>query len=658
MPSAATASLSDAGSCPAGFSCNTSNYVYYGKYVFATPTGTSTPFSEGQTSSAVGAGNAINFSHPANYPPDASGWLPAISTTSENEILQPVDGLQIYCGDGTPGQYVWNLPYGAMCALGSDAHIASIQTMPPEPLRFGASDVLVTVGGQTALQNQAANGQYDAGIDGGSLECGPVLNSAKPYSVGVLNLLSEEQSGPFFTTVNDCGGVGIYEATPGAQNGSFYADHIAGGNFDYSIGVAVEDVAAFREVNNLSVGASQGTQWFDVAGVYFFSNPLTNLGQTTTAIRNIESEAVMDVVKVDNAQAHIDHLEMTSTSNRVDVNLVHLGYNRQNPVAEGIRAKSTACAIQDDAVGPLCTSGSNKTPGLYSPQQTTQAINGSNYNTQVIGLTDVSGGVDFLNVTNAASGNPATVTAGAGGTDANINLSLSAQGTGKVQAPTPSTADSSTAVATTAYVQNQGYALLASPTFSGTPTAPTPSSGDSSTKIATTAFVANQYLATWEPTGTNFSVTGVAFNTSTNHANLFGITLREPVTTTQLTFYVATADNSSDTYDIGIYQGVANSTNNLIVHTGALAGSSIATASGYVTLSWTSSATLPPGRYYLLLYANEASAPMTIGENSGDLSFAHNSSYSIVPASGALPSSFTSPADSFTTSPEPYLLLH
>ena len=39
------------------------------------------------------------------------------------------------------------------------------------------------------------------------------------------------------------------------------------------------------------------------------------------------------------------------------------------------------------------------------------------------------------------------------------------------------------------------YAPLASPTFSGTPTSVTPTSGDSSTKIATTAFVSAGYAA-------------------------------------------------------------------------------------------------------------------------------------------------------------------
>jgi hypothetical protein len=58
-------------------------------------------------------------------------------------------------------------------------------------------------------------------------------------------------------------------------------------------------------------------------------------------------------------------------------------------------------------------------------------------------------------------------------------------------APTPVTADSSTSLATTAYVKNQAYAPLASPAFTGTPTAPTAAALDSSTKIASTSYVDN-----------------------------------------------------------------------------------------------------------------------------------------------------------------------
>ena len=85
-------------------------------------------------------------------------------------------------------------------------------------------------------------------------------------------------------------------------------------------------------------------------------------------------------------------------------------------------------------------------------------------------------------------------------------------------ATTPSTVDNSTKVATTAFVQAQGYAtlasptftgtvtipagasisgyaLLASPTFTGTPLAPTAAVATNTTQIATTAFVQSQGFA-------------------------------------------------------------------------------------------------------------------------------------------------------------------
>ncbi len=108
--------------------------------------------------------------------------------------------------------------------------------------------------------------------------------------------------------------------------------------------------------------------------------------------------------------------------------------------------------------------------------------------------------------------------------------------TGTPTAPTPATSDSSTKIATTAWVNAQGYgtgsgnvtgpgsstngdvatfsgtngktiqdsgtavsslAPLASPALTGTPTAPTASAGDNSTKIATTAYVKNEVQLAW-----------------------------------------------------------------------------------------------------------------------------------------------------------------
>lgn len=61
--------------------------------------------------------------------------------------------------------------------------------------------------------------------------------------------------------------------------------------------------------------------------------------------------------------------------------------------------------------------------------------------------------------------------------------------TGVPTAPTPSLSDSSSKIATTAFVKGQNYAPLNSPALSGDPTAPTASPGTSTTQIATTAFV-------------------------------------------------------------------------------------------------------------------------------------------------------------------------
>jgi len=103
-----------------------------------------------------------------------------------------------------------------------------------------------------------------------------------------------------------------------------------------------------------------------------------------------------------------------------------------------------------------------------------------------------------------------------GDTSMNGNLSVG----GSLLAKTQTNVDNSTKVATTAFVKNQGYATVASPSFTGTVNIPTASineltvngnasvignitvqtqsSNDNSTKVATTAFVKNQGYATTE----------------------------------------------------------------------------------------------------------------------------------------------------------------
>ena len=85
------------------------------------------------------------------------------------------------------------------------------------------------------------------------------------------------------------------------------------------------------------------------------------------------------------------------------------------------------------------------------------------------------------------------------GEDVSMNSNLTVIGNtnllGNTYAQTPANSDSSSLVATTAYVQNQAYSKLDSPEFTGIPTAPTAQYGTNSTQIATTEFVVTQLFS-------------------------------------------------------------------------------------------------------------------------------------------------------------------
>ena len=139
-------------------------------------------------------------------------------------------------------------------------------------------------------------------------------------------------------------------------------------------------------------------------------------------------------------------------------------------------------------------------------------------------------------VTSVNSGAPTCTTVSSAYVDSSIAPTASPTLTGTPTAPTPATSDSSTKIATTAWVNAQGYgtgsgnvsgpassssgdiatfngtngktiqdsgtavsslAPLASPALTGTPTAPTASAGDNSTKVATTAYVKNEAQFAW-----------------------------------------------------------------------------------------------------------------------------------------------------------------
>ena len=96
------------------------------------------------------------------------------------------------------------------------------------------------------------------------------------------------------------------------------------------------------------------------------------------------------------------------------------------------------------------------------------------------------------------------------------------------------------------------YAPLASPALTGAPTSTTPSDGDSSTKIATTAFVTSTCMWTTYPTTGG---TGNTLSATSNKATLWKVWLPAPCTTSAVTYDIGTADNTGNTYDLGLYSG-------------------------------------------------------------------------------------------------------
>jgi hypothetical protein len=197
--------------------------------------------------------------------------------------------------------------------------------------------------------------------------------------------------------------------------------------------------------------------------------------------------------------------------------------------------------------------------------------------------------------------------------------------------------------------------------LSGTPalpsgtTATTQSANDSSTKIATDAFAhgvvpPDAASSVWMPVP-HASSSGTVFSTSSNKAAFFGVMLGYQKTTSQVSYYVYTADTSSTTYDLGIYSGTSGGTCTLQAHTGSVAGSTAMT-SGAHTVSWTGgSVTLQPGRYYLALTASATSSTAVLYGDSAGVTFAGGTGTSNVgnvsiTSGGTLPATATCPTDS------------
>jgi hypothetical protein len=116
-----------------------------------------------------------------------------------------------------------------------------------------------------------------------------------------------------------------------------------------------------------------------------------------------------------------------------------------------------------------------------------------------------------------------------------------------------------------------------------------------------------------------------------------------------VTYYISTADNTTNSYDIG----VLNSSGNVVAHIGATAGTTFAASTGWKTLNWTASATLQPGKYYLAITSTcTTGCAQVYGGSSTGFNFmggASGASVSVT-AGGTLNNGITIPADNPTES--------
>ena len=200
-----------------------------------------------------------------------------------------------------------------------------------------------------------------------------------------------------------------------------------------------------------------------------------------------------------------------------------------------------------------------------------------------------------------------------------------------------------------------GYTFAHALTLPSGSVATTQSAADSSTKVATDAFahsvVPADTSATVWITVPHSSSAGTVFSSSASKAAFFGVMLGYQKTTSQVSYYVNTADSSATTYDLGIYSGTSGGTCTLMAHTGSIAGSTAMTTGAH-TVSWTGGAvTLQPGRYYLALTASAASSPAMLYGDSAGVTFAGGTGTSNVgnvsiASGGTLPASATCPTDS------------
>lgn len=150
---------------------------------------------------------------------------------------------------------------------------------------------------------------------------------------------------------------------------------------------------------------------------------------------------------------------------------------------------------------------------------------------------------------------------------------------------------------------------------------------------------------TASPASGGTTATGV---TTQNHIRLFSIILGQ-ITTGHFAIHVAAADNSANSYDIGLYgPGCNGGASNvpLAAHTGTIAGSSFASATGFnQSIQWAQTYDIPAGWYCLAFTSSAASPLLNLGGLTNSSSPSIFTTSNTTTGGGAtLPSTITAPA--------------
>jgi hypothetical protein len=155
------------------------------------------------------------------------------------------------------------------------------------------------------------------------------------------------------------------------------------------------------------------------------------------------------------------------------------------PGDSSTRIATTAFVLTESGFAPLASPAFTGIPTAPTPTPGTNTTQIATTAYVQAAITGISLGVTTFNGRSGAVTLVANDITAAGGA-----ILASPAFTGTPTAPNPPPGDSSTRIATTAYVQSlAGFAPLASPAFTGVPTAPTAAPGNNTQQIATTAFV-------------------------------------------------------------------------------------------------------------------------------------------------------------------------